>query len=83
MRKVAIATAGFAVLLFGVALLAIPIPGTSVAVLPLGLTILAREFAWAQRLLGWWTATVRQTFAGVRRLWRLLVARPAATASAS
>jgi hypothetical protein len=67
LRKVAIAVAGFSVLLFGVALLVVPIPGTSVIIFPLGLAILAREFQWAQRLLDWSIAAVRRTWAGVRR----------------
>jgi tellurite resistance protein TerC len=68
LRKVAIAVAGFGVLLFGVMLLVVPVPGTSVVVIPLGLAILAREFAWAQRLLDWLTASARRIWAGVRRL---------------
>jgi hypothetical protein len=80
LRKLGIAMAGFSVLLLGLVLLVVPVPGTSVAVLPLGLTILAREFPWARRLLDRWTATVRHTWAGVRRL---LGWRPAAAASAS
>jgi len=60
-RRVAIAVAGFSVLIFGVALLVVPVPGTSVVVISLGLAILAREFSWAQRLLDWLTAAVRRT----------------------
>ena len=66
-RRVAIATAGFLVLIFGVALLVVPVPGTSVVVIPLGLAILAREFTWARRLLVWSAATVTRLWAGVRR----------------
>ena len=68
LRKVAIAMAGFSVLGFGVALLVVPIPGTSLVVIPLGLAILARQFKWAQTLLDWSTAAVRRIWAGVRRL---------------
>jgi hypothetical protein len=67
-RRVAIAIAGFTVLLLGGALLVVPVPGTSIVVIPLGLAILAREFRWAQRLRDWSTAAVRRTWAGVRRL---------------
>ena len=53
LRRAAIAGAGLGVLLLGVALLVVPIPGTSLVVIPLGLTILAREFTWARRLRDW------------------------------
>lgn len=68
MRRFAIAIAGFSVLLFGVALLVVPVPGTTIIVLPLGLAILAREFKWARRLLERSTAAVKLLWAGVRRL---------------
>ena len=68
MRRVAIAIAGFSVLICGAALLVVPVPGTSLVVFPLGLAILAREFQWAQRLLDWSTAAARRMWAGVRRL---------------
>ncbi len=60
--------AGFTVLILGVALVVVPVPGTSVVVIPLGLAILAREFRWAQRLLDWSSAAVRRTWVGLRRL---------------
>jgi len=41
---------GFGVLIFGVAL--VVLPGPAVLVVPLGLTILAKEFSWARKLLG-------------------------------
>ena len=41
--------AGFTVLLGGLAMLVLP--GPALAVIPLGLAILALEFAWAERLL--------------------------------
>jgi len=74
-RRVAIAIAGFSVLIFGVALIVVPIPGTSIVVIPLGLAILAREFRWARRLLGWSTAAVKRVWAGVRRLFAAVSGR--------
>jgi len=68
MRRIAIAIAGFGVLTFGVALLVVPIPGTSIVVIPLGFAILAREFRWARRFLDRSTAAVKGLWAGVRRL---------------
>jgi len=67
-RRVGVAIAGFTVVLFGVVLLVVPVPGTSLVVIPLGLAILAREFQWARRLLDRSTATVKRTWASVRRL---------------
>lgn len=68
MRRVAIAVAGFSVLILGVALVVVPVPGTSVVVIPSGLAILAREFRWARRLLDWSSATVCRTWVGLRGL---------------
>ncbi|MGB3736985.1 MAG: PGPGW domain-containing protein [Ilumatobacter sp.] len=48
-RKVAVLIVGVAVVLAGVALLALPGPG--VLVIIVGLVVLATEFEWAQRLL--------------------------------
>lgn len=48
-KRVAIAVAGFTVLLVGVAM--IVLPGPAFIVIPAGLAILAIEFAWAKRLL--------------------------------
>ena len=67
LRRGAIAVAGFSVLILGVALLVVPVPGTSMVVIPLGLAILAREFRWARRLRDWLTAAVRRTWANLRR----------------
>ena len=78
LRRVSTAIAGFSVLMFGVALLVVPVPGTSVVVIPFGLAILAREFQWARRLLDWSTASVRRIWAGVRRLFGGRPAVPAA-----
>ena len=65
-RRIAIAIAGFAVLAFGLALVAVPVPGTTMIVVPLGLAILAKEFTWAGRLLGWSVAILRRAWARVR-----------------
>jgi uncharacterized protein (TIGR02611 family) len=48
-KRIAIAVAGFTVLLAGVAM--IVLPGPAFIVIPAGLAILAVEFAWAKRLL--------------------------------
>ena len=47
--RVLVMLAGFTVLLGGLAMLVLP--GPALAVIPLGLAILALEFAWAERLL--------------------------------
>lgn len=65
LRRVGIAVAGFAVLLLGVVLLAVPVPGTTVLVIPLGLTILAREFRWAQTVRDGLAAAVKRAWAPV------------------
>jgi len=75
-RRLGMALAGFGVLTLGMALLVVPIPGTTVVVFPLGLAILAREFLWARRLLGWLTALVHRTWAGMRRLFGVRKASP-------
>ncbi len=49
LRRVLIAVVGGAVLLFGVVM--IVLPGPAILVIPLGLAILALEFAWAGHLL--------------------------------
>ena len=48
-RRIAVAVAGFTVLLIGLALLVLP--GPAFLVIPLGLAILATEFVWARALL--------------------------------
>lgn len=48
-RRLVIAVVGVTVLLIGIALLVLP--GPAFIVIPLGLAILAIEFAWARRLL--------------------------------
>ena len=47
--RVAFALAGFTVFLAGLAMLVLP--GPALAVIPIGLAMLALEFAWAERLL--------------------------------
>jgi hypothetical protein len=53
LRGIGIVVGGFCVLFLGLALIVVPVPGTSIVVFPLGLAILARELAWAERLLTW------------------------------
>lgn len=48
-RKLIVAVIGSTVVLFGLAL--VILPGPAVVVVPLGLAILATEFAWARRLV--------------------------------
>jgi tellurite resistance protein TerC len=48
-RKLAIATIGASVVALGVAMLVLP--GPAILVIPVGLAILAVEFAWARRWL--------------------------------
>lgn len=48
-RRVIVAVVGATVLLMGIALLVLP--GPAFVVIPIGLAILAIEFAWARRLL--------------------------------
>ena len=49
LRRMVVAMIGFTVLLVGIAM--IVLPGPAVAVIPLGLAILATELLWAKRLL--------------------------------
>ncbi len=51
-RRVLVAVIGSVVLLIGVAMLILP--GPAIVMIPLGLAILASEFAWARR---WWHAS--------------------------
>jgi uncharacterized protein (TIGR02611 family) len=48
-RRIAILIIGMTVLLFGIALLVLP--GPAFVVIPVGLAILATEYAWARRWL--------------------------------
>jgi uncharacterized protein (TIGR02611 family) len=49
LRKIIIAVLGFTVLIVGILL--IVTPGPAILVIPAGLTILASEFPWAEKLL--------------------------------
>ena len=72
-RKLIAAVIGSTVVLFGLAL--IVLPGPAVVVVPVGLALLATEFAWARRL-------VRRggVFWGhARRRWRWSQPRPPAS----
>ena len=48
-KRLIVAVVGLTILLIGISL--IFLPGPAVIVIPLGLAILATEFAWARRLL--------------------------------
>jgi hypothetical protein len=78
LRRIGIGIAGFAVLSLGLALLVVPVPGTTILVIPFGLGILAKEFAWARRLFVWIMDGARRCWARLRSLRRLPVTRPAA-----
>jgi hypothetical protein len=67
LRRIGIAIAGFSVLAVGLALVAVPVPGTSIVRFPLGLAILAKEFAWARDLLASSKGVIRRAWLGVRR----------------
>jgi tellurite resistance protein TerC len=54
-RRVAVAIVGTTVLLIGVAM--IILPGPAIIVIPIGLAILASEYAWARR----WLRFVRES----------------------
>ncbi len=56
LRRIAVAVVGGAVLLFGIVM--IVLPGPAILVIPLGLGILALEFAWARV----WLAKFRTLF---------------------
>ena len=50
LKKIIVAILGFTVLVLGIILIVTPGPAT--LVIPVGLTILASEFVWAEKLLG-------------------------------
>ena len=54
-RRIVVLIVGMTVLIIGVAL--IVLPGPAFVVIPLGLAILATEYAWARR----WLRTLRET----------------------
>jgi len=64
-KRVAVTIAGFAVLLAGIALLVLPGPGW--LLIFIGLTILATEYVWAQRLLNAAKRKAEQAKAAVLR----------------
>ena len=64
-KRVAVTIAGFAVLLAGIALLVLPGPGW--LLIFIGLTILATEYVWAQRLLNAAKRNAEQAKAAVLR----------------
>jgi hypothetical protein len=76
-RKAAVSGLGFGTLAIGLALTVTPVP--SALVMLLGLAILAREYAWARRMLGPCRDLVRRLVALARRL----IVRPAFLASGS
>jgi hypothetical protein len=78
LRRIAVAIAGFSVLALGLVLVVVPVPGTSIVVIPLAFTILAKEFAWARCALAWMTRAVRALWFAVRQMFgRRLVPVPA------
>lgn len=60
-RRIVLSVVGGTVLLFGIALLVLP--GPAFVVIPLGLGILALEYAWARR----WLLKVRERLSDVSR----------------
>lgn len=54
-RRIAVFIVGSTVVLFGIALLVLP--GPAVVVIPIGLAILATEYAWARR----WLRIIRES----------------------
>jgi tellurite resistance protein TerC len=54
-RRIAVFIVGSSVVLFGIALLVLP--GPAVVVIPIGLAILATEYAWARR----WLRIIRES----------------------
>jgi 4-hydroxybenzoate polyprenyltransferase len=65
-RKGAISALGFGTLAIGLALTVTPVP--SALVILLGLAVLAREYAWARRLMGPCRELARRLVTPVRRL---------------
>ncbi len=56
--RIVILITGMTILLFGIALLVLP--GPAFVVIPIGLAILATEFPWARRWLGFIRAKLRK-----------------------
>ncbi len=65
-RKVVVAVVGVAVLIVGAAL--IVLPGPAFLVIPAGLAILATEFPWARRLLGYAKERAVRLYHSARRV---------------
>jgi len=65
-RKGAISALGFGTLAIGLALTLTPVP--SLIIVLLGLAVLAREYAWARRLIGPCRDLARRMVTRVRRL---------------
>ena len=68
LRRAAVLAVGSAVTLAGVVMLFTP--GPAVVVIPLGLAILAREFAWARRLLERFQQAAARRAREARSWWR-------------
>ena len=64
-RRIVIAAVGVSVVLVG--LVMVITPGPAIIVIPLGLAILALEFAWARRLLRLFRVRTRQIYRDQRR----------------
>jgi tellurite resistance protein TerC len=79
LRKAGVAVLGFSVLAAGLALLALPVPGSTLLVVPLGLAILGREFSWARRLLNRFRELGRWLLTLSRRWLRLSVVTASGT----
>jgi tellurite resistance protein TerC len=63
-----VAVLGSGVVVLGVALILVPVPGPAIILIPLGLAILAREFLWAQDLLQPVRKLLRRLKDGVQRV---------------
>jgi hypothetical protein len=63
-RKIVVAVIGGTIVLFGIALLVLPGPGS--VVIPIGLLIMASEFAWARWLLHRGKKIVKKTNSKMR-----------------
>jgi hypothetical protein len=67
LRRMGVAIAGGSVLALGLALVVVPVPGTSIVVIALGFAILAREFVWARRTVAWARRTGRALWTAARQ----------------
>jgi uncharacterized protein (TIGR02611 family) len=77
LTRVGRAVAGFALLIAGVAMLALPGPGW--AAIALGLALLAPDFPWAHRALERLKHTGRESASMARQWWRRLRTRSSAS----